>query len=230
MAIDPTAASATGATTADTKSGKAQNKLASDMDTFLLMLTTQLRNQDPLSPMDSSEFTNQLVQFAAVEQQIDVNANLERMIQMQHLSQMSSSVGYLGTAIEFDSALLPLQDEKASFTYTLDESAEEVTIRIADPVTGDVLRTIKGESKAGLHSVQWNGLDDGGQALPEGPYKVTVSARSGQVATTVPTTVTGTVTGVTAGDGNVILSIAGVDVTLDSVKSIKQPASPASGA
>lgn len=233
MTIDPTAtqnAGATGATASDSKAGKSKGKLASDMDVFLLMLTTQLRNQDPLSPMDSNEFTNQLVQFSSVEQQIDANANLERMIAMQQASQMSSAVGYMGTNVEFKSEVLPLQGQRAEFAYELTEPAESVTIRILDPVSGQVVRTMQGDPMAGAHPVVWNGLDDDGRPLPDGAYKVAVTARKGLISSPVATTVTGTVTGIASDEGKVILSLSSVEVPLDDIKRIRQPAPPASGA
>lgn len=227
MAIDPTQQSSGGQAT-DGRAQKAQNKLANDMDMFLKMLTTQLKNQDPLSPLDSTEFTNQLVQFAAVEQQIDANAHLESLVKAQQSSQMASSVGYLGTAVEFESTSLPLQNGAAAFSYALNERADEVTVRIQD-ASGKTVRTIDGGSTAGRHDITWDGVDDNGQQLTDGAYKAIITAKNGQKTSTVTPLVSGTVTGITSGDGKVILSLSGVEVSLDDIKSVKQPASPATG-
>ena len=81
-----------------------KNKLAKDLNSFLTLLTSQLKNQDPLSPMDSSEFTNQLVEFAQVEQQIGMNDNLTSLIGLTNQSIVSNAVNYIGTTIEGQSS------------------------------------------------------------------------------------------------------------------------------
>src|ERR1044071_9903433 len=86
------------------KTANSSNKLAKDLDSFLLLLTSQLKNQDPLSPMDSTEFTNQLTQFAQVEQQINLNASLNNLIGLTQQSIVSNAVNYIGKTIEGESS------------------------------------------------------------------------------------------------------------------------------
>src|ERR1700761_5707023 len=87
----------------------AQQSFAGNMNTFLQLLTTQLKYQDPLNPMDSSQFTNQLVEFASVQQQIDINTNLEAMLANQDNSAMATAANYIGNEATGISTSLPLQ-------------------------------------------------------------------------------------------------------------------------
>src|ERR1700744_3656694 len=94
-ATDPTAAAAAAGASSSTQSA-AQSQLSGNFDTFLTLLTTQLQNQDPLSPMDSTQFTQQLVEYSQVEQQINTNTNLTSLISLQQAGAGAASVGYLG--------------------------------------------------------------------------------------------------------------------------------------
>ncbi|MGB1540522.1 MAG: flagellar hook assembly protein FlgD, partial [Rickettsiales bacterium] len=97
--VDAVSAAA-GVVDANSKANQARSKLSGDFDTFLLLLTTQLQNQDPIEPLDTNEFTAQLVQFANVEQAIDTNSNLETMISMQQGTQINNAVNYIGNFVE----------------------------------------------------------------------------------------------------------------------------------
>ncbi|MCR6629273.1 MAG: hypothetical protein NVV74_04020 [Magnetospirillum sp.] len=174
-------------TTADTQTAKSltsAKSLAQNFDTFLTMLTTQLKHQDPLSPMDSTQFTNQLVQFAGVEQQINANSNLEKLISATSLNTRSQAVNYIGQVIEADTDLVPLQgakdtesnaiqlvDGKATFKYVLSSAANTTQLKIKD-ADGNVVRTLLGSTGAGSHEITWDGTDSSGTALPAGSYTV----------------------------------------------------------
>lgn len=177
--------------------------LAKNFDTFLTMLTVQLKHQDPLSPMDSTQFTNQLVQFAGVEQQINANSNLERLISTTNLNTKSQSIGYLGQYVEADTNQVPLQgstetvtdkiqltNSNAVFNYNLDAAAASTTLKIMD-ANGNVVRTIAGGVNAGPHQYQWDGTNSDGVKLPDGTYTVTAAATSSTgaaIGTTTSTT------------------------------------------
>ena len=90
-------------TTQTSAANNAASALAGNFEMFLQLLTTQLKNQDPTSPMDPSEFTQQLVQFSQVEQQININKNLEAMMAMLKTSQASSNLNYIGKVVDFES-------------------------------------------------------------------------------------------------------------------------------
>jgi len=225
-------AAVTGAAAANAEVSKAASSratLAQNMDTFLTMLTTQLKNQDPLSPMDSTEFTNQLVQFAGVEQQINGNASLEKLVAMNRANQMIGSVGYMGKTIQASSNYLPLQDKKAEFAYTTPKGADKVAIVIYND-KGQPVRTLEGKVAVGTHTESWDGKDASGKQLDDGAYKIEVKALKGEEKTELEVAVTGTVTGVASADNKTYLTLGGVQVTLDQVLTIKEKAAPVASA
>ena len=79
-----------------TKSSESSDKLEEELGRFLNLLVTQLKNQDPLDPLDANEFTSQLVAFAGVEQQIFANANLEKLLKLEQTNQISALVDFIG--------------------------------------------------------------------------------------------------------------------------------------
>jgi flagellar basal-body rod modification protein FlgD len=199
-AADTSAASASKSLT----SGKS---LAKNFDTFLTMLTVQLKHQDPLSPMDSTQFTNQLVQFAGVEQQINANSNLEKLITATSLNTKSQALGYIGHYVEADSNMVPLQGGadkitdkveliggKSTFNYTLDGTAATTQLKITN-ANGVVVRTIAGEIGKGRHEYTWDGTDSSGQKVADGTYTVTATSTATSGSTVGTTISTATRTG-----------------------------------
>lgn len=213
------------------KSAASKSKLAQNFDTFLVMLTTQLKHQDPLSPMDSTQFTNQLVQFANVEQQINANKNLETLISVQKTNQTSAAIGYLGQTIEAPTNGLPLQDGKAAFSYTLPEEAAAVSINIKNDA-GKVVATMTGKTDKGRHEVTWDGKDSAGNQLADGKFTIEAVAvdREGTVLEAA-STVYGKVTDIgTDNDGGTLVSMNGVVVKINDVLTIRDAASLAKAA
>ena len=210
----------------DSKSGGSQVKLQENLNRFLNLLITQLKNQDPLDPLDANEFTSQLVQFASVEQQIYQNANLEKLLNLQQGSQVADMVNYLGTTIEATGQQFTLENSKAEFTYSLGAQADSVTIAIRD-AAGLSVFSQDGQTDIGKHSFTWEGLSSGGLPQPDGTYTVVVSAldRAGKLQD-VAHTVFGRVTGAGAEDGSVSLFMGDVNVNMDKVLAVKEtPAS-----
>ncbi|MGE5515380.1 MAG: FlgD immunoglobulin-like domain containing protein [Bacteroidota bacterium] len=187
---------------ATSKSAASGKSLAQNFDTFLTMLTTQLKHQDPLSPMDSTQFTNQLVQFAGVEQQINANSNLEKLISATSMNTGAQAVNYIGRAVEADTNQVPLQGSvdtqsntiqlangKATFKYALSETSTSTLLRIKDS-TGAVVRTLSGDVTKGIHEITWDGEDSAGTAMAAGSYTVepvVTNSKGDKVATTTYT-------------------------------------------
>lgn len=174
MTTNAVSSAYTGAST--TQSGLDKQTLIGDFDTFLNLLIAQLKNQDPLSPMESTEFTNQLVQFAGVEQSIKTNKNLEDLLGLTVANRAALVTNYLNQWVEAPTDAIALQDGKAMFTYNLPKQASSVSIRIEDLEKNTVL-TFTGATSQGLHKVIWEGYDDSGYLKDDGAYRVVITAR-----------------------------------------------------
>jgi len=219
---DPISSLDSTAATANGQSGKAKLSLASDFDAFLLLLTTQLKNQDPLSPMQPTEFTSQLVAFAGVEQQINANDNLEKLVGIQNATLAASIIGFVGTDVEADGGDLPPQDHEGKFSYTLDKQAKNVVITISDS-DGNLVFTKAGDRAPGRHEFIWDGKSNDDVLLPDGAYKVSVSPiGNGDEVVTAKVTIFGHITGVDMAKGT-NLDAGGVSIPLDKVLTIKDP-------
>ncbi len=185
--------------------------LNKDFDDFLLLLTTQLRNQDPLSPLEATEFTNQLVAFSGVEQQIKTNEMLSNLLALNVLNITQIGLGFIGLDVERGGNSLLFDGETPlNIGYSLDSSVVKSTINIMDE-NGNTVLSIPGESGGGKHSYTWNGLSPDGSPLPAGKYRVSVAAFDAEnKPVTVQTTVPSRIVGIESGDsGDVILITAG---------------------
>lgn len=216
------------------KSDASLSSIADTFDSFLTLLTQQLKNQDPLKPMDATQFTTQLVQFTQVEQQIRQNQNLEAMIVLQHSTLVSSMTSYLGKTIDTKGESVYLTGGSADISYTMPEGAAKVQITIEDE-SGNVVRTINLDeataTSKGAHVYTWDGKTDAGIALSEGSYGVSFKAldgagnpaKSGSGAPiTVTTTSSGKVTHVDIVNGQIILTAGGRKIPLAEVNSIRE--------
>ena len=195
--------------------------LASNLNMFLTMLTTQLKNQDPLSPTDSTQFTNQLVLYSQVEQQINTNSNLNKLISLQGTNQQSAAIGYIGQTVETSGTSMPLQSGTAAFNYTLPSTAQNAVVKIEDS-TGTVVAQLTGKTSAGTHYMSWDGKNAAGTQLADGTYTIAVVANDAQGNTVSATTNTyGRVTGVTSDATNgTELDLGSATTPLSSVTSI----------
>ena len=197
-------------------------KLNEDLNRFLNLLITQLKHQDPLDPVDSTEFTSQLVQFASVEQQIKTNANIERMLTLQQASQVADMVNFIGTTVEAKGNEVPLENGKAEFTYEFATNADNVTITIRD-ASGLTVYSQDGETSSGKHTFIWDGKSAGGVQNSDGAYTVVVNALDVQgKVLDVDQTVLGRVTGAGAEDGIVTLFLGDIITSMEKVLSVKE--------
>ncbi|RMF10906.1 MAG: flagellar hook assembly protein FlgD [Alphaproteobacteria bacterium] len=211
------------------KADGAASALAQDFDTFLALLTTQLQYQDPLEPLDSKDFTQQLVSFSGVEQQIAANKNLEKLIEQMAAQDVSSSVAYIGKEIVAHSNKALLQDGEAKWGYYLDVQADTVDIIIRDSVGATVLKTT-GNKEAGDHDFVWDGVDEFGNQLPDGYYTMEVVAKTAS-GTTIKTEtyVRGLVDGVERVGGDNLLSVNGLLMPIDNIQAIVMPQEASEG-
>ncbi len=200
----------------------AASSLADTFDTFLMLLTTQLKNQDPLDPMKSSEFTSQLVQFSGVEQSINTNKKLEQLVQLQTSNQLNSAVAFIGKTVEVISDLLLLKDGAAKISYGLDRNAAQTIISITDQ-NGRAVRSVPGESDAGRHEFEWDGRDSNGVQLPDGVYRFSVVATDAdeEKIDTIAASF-GRVTGIEVVDNAPRINIGELGVPFDAIFAVRE--------
>lgn len=226
--IGSTAAAATSASTSTTATKKTESEtalgqLSKNTDTFLKLLTTQLQNQDPLSPTDSNEFTNQLVQFTQAEQQIKTNSKLDDLLSAFTTSQFGSALSYVGNRIEAKGDKLELASGTGDMAYTLDKAASSVQIAIYD-ATGRMVRVIEGTKSAGLNRLTWDGKNATGTQLGDGTFSYAVVAKDSKGDTIKSETRTvGTVTTVDQGADGVVLGVGKSKVKLSDILSLRAP-------
>jgi len=176
---------------------------AMGQDEFLRLLVTQLKNQDPLKPVDNAAFVAELAQFSQLEQSVKQVALLEQSIQSQQIALQYSVLPLVGRQVQVDGAWLQLGDGPAALTYATEQDAASVRITIHDG-KGHAVRSLDlGPVGAGAHRVVWDGLDANGNPAPAGSYRYMVAARdaSGN-AVPVDTVSTLTVTGVWLENGH----------------------------
>jgi flagellar basal-body rod modification protein FlgD len=138
----------------NTTAGNAGKKLADDFTNFLTLLTKQLQFQDPLDPLDSNEFTQQLVSFTQVEQSVQQNKNLEGIMAQIQSQNMSNAVDYLGKEITIGTNKAGITDGKVNWEYILASTADDVKVTIKDKA-GKVLHTTTSDNEVGRHNFSW---------------------------------------------------------------------------
>ena len=208
------AATTTGSTTA-----AAIGSLTTNYSDFLDMLTTQLQDQDPTSPMSSDDFTSELVQFAGVEQQIQTNTNLGSLISLSQDQQLSQSSDLVGKNVTVTGNTVPLQNSSATVNFAT-SSAEPVAIAITN-AGGQLVKEATMVSAAGDNTFKWNGTDTDGNTVPDGPYTVAVETiDSTGNATAVPFTSTATPTAIQKSGSGFSVSFGATTLDLSNVESL----------
>jgi len=206
----------------NTQSTQDQKVLATNFDTFLTLLTTQLQNQDPLEPLKSNEFTQQLVQFSSVEQQIAANKNLEQLITTTALANSNSAVNYLGKEVEALSNLADLADGAAKWSYTLGADAPTTTFSVIDATGKTVFQTTQ-DLKAGTGTFTWDGKNSQGGTEPDGTYIIKVEPLDAEGNPVAHSTMTqGIVTAVDLTSVDPLLKVGGALVRFSEVIAVRE--------
>ena len=216
--------SVSGLTTDAQKTANATKGLAKDFDDFLTLLTTQLQNQDPLNPMDSSEFTNQLVQFSQVEQQINGNQKLDSLLALQLSTATSAAMGYVGKDISYISSEAYFDGTNpVDLTYSLSGAASTATMRIENE-DGETVYSKDVNPATGKNTVTWDGKDQDGNILKSGSYTVHIDALNADGAAVSSTIVTkGRVHGIETQDGAIMLLVGDRAVSMGNVLNASIP-------
>jgi flagellar basal-body rod modification protein FlgD len=217
MAIDTT--SAVGSTT----NNASRTRMADNFEMFLSLLTTQMKNQDPLSPMDSNQFTQQLTQMTGVEQQLLTNDLLQTLVNNSNRG-ISEAVGLIGKEVRAVGNTTVMKNGEAEWVYKLDRSASNVTLEVLD-ANGKVAATIyPTENAAGDHVFNWDGKDPtSGERATAGTFILRVTATDAGGSTVPYTTYQqGRVTSVEQSNGSTLITVNGTKMAWDTVTSITE--------
>lgn len=218
------AVTTTGAANNATKTANAGVKLADDFTQFLTLLTTQLQNQDPLSPMDSTEFTNQLVQFSQVEQQINTNQKLDNLVAMQLASISSVALGYVGMDISYISGEMNYDGSTpVDITYALGSEAVTSKVNVYNE-DGELVYSADAPKDTGMNKFTWNGTKTDGTPVEAGTYTLKIDAvdKAGK-AIENSTVVSGHVDGIETQNGVVYVLVGDRAVPISSIVNAKTP-------
>lgn len=196
-------------------------KFAGDFNTFLTLLTTQIKNQSPTDPLDTNQMTNQLVQFASVEQQIAMNQNLQRLIGLEQASQLTASAPLIGKRVEVESDQIALQGGVGALKLPAAGASQAAQITI----TGNGNRVIRQEMVnlgSGPTNWSWDGRDNAGVSVPDGAYKVNVTGIGGGKAEALPFNTIGTVTGAERVGDDLQLLLGQMQASFGKLRSVTQ--------
>lgn len=211
-----------GTTTASTdKTTTSATGIADNFQTFLTLLTTQLQNQNPLDPLDTNQFTQQLVQFAGVEQQLKSNEQLKSLIAIEKSAQATQALIYVGNTVAVDGST---QQFNGSATWNL-KAAKDATAAITiTNSTGQTVYSGNYTLSAGNASFVWDGKGNDGVQYPAGAYKLTATAKdsSGQDVA-IATEIQGVVDSVDLTASPALLSIGGQNYTTDQIRRVIRP-------
>ena len=204
------------------RTGSSARDASLDKTTFLELLMTQMKNQDPLAPMDNTTFLAQLAQFSSLEQMQNLNDKFSAYMAQNQILTNSAAAGLIGRRVEGNASTVSLPSSgSVPLSYSLPQDADSVTLAIAD-ADGNIVATIAGlDASAGTHSVEWNGSDAAGVRLAAGTYTVGASATA-RDGTSLPasTVVQGLVDGVTYRGGAAYLLVNGQEVALADVEEV----------
>jgi flagellar basal-body rod modification protein FlgD len=211
--------STSGSSSQDSTTG---TTLAANFQTFQTLLTTQLQNQDPLSPLDTNQFTQQLVQFASVEQQLKTNSQLGSLVSLQQTAQSTQALGFVGKTAVVDGSTATMANSSA--TWNLDVPTNSTVNISLTNSTGQTVFTGNYAVTAGTNlPFTWDGKGNDGTQWPDGAYKLTATAAdSVGNPVAVTTQIQGVVSSVDLTQSPPLLSINGQNYTVNQIKSISQ--------
>ncbi|MBB5046838.1 flagellar basal-body rod modification protein FlgD [Rhodopseudomonas rhenobacensis] len=215
----PAVQSSSSTTTTSTTAGIADN-----FQTFLTLLTTQLQNQNPLDPLDTNQFTQQLVQFAGVEQQLKSNSQLESLVKLQNSAQASQALNFVGATAVVDGKTTELTKGVAAWGINVPKTST-VTVNITN-ATGQTVFSGDYKMAAGDHqSFVWDGKGSDGTKWPNGKYTISAVGKDADgKSVAVSTEIQGLVDSADLSQTPPMLSIGGQSFTVDQIKKVVLPA------
>jgi flagellar basal-body rod modification protein FlgD len=213
-------ASSSGSSTAGATNALASQQIAGNFQSFLTLLTTQLQNQNPLDPLDTNQFTQQLVEFAGVQQQLNTNSQLTTLVSLQQTAQSTQALTFVGKTAVVKGDKAALTNSSATWDLNIPSNAT-LNVSITNS-SGQTVFTGKYSANAGNNQpFTWNGQGTDGTQWPDGQYKLTATATDGSGNSVgVTTAVKGVVSSVDLTQSPPLLSIAGQTYTVNQIQSI----------
>lgn len=197
--------------------------IAQNFDTFLQILTTQLKHQNPLDPMDTNQFTQQLVQFTSVEQQLKTNQFLEALMLANQASINTDAVSYIGKEVTAPGNKAELADGLATWGFKSAGNVSDAKVTIKDYL-GNVVYSETGSLSEGEGTFVWDGRGSDGNLRPEGTYTISIEGKnlSGSYVQ-ITTATTGIVTAVDFSGEVPVLSVGNTRINLNEVTGVRLP-------
>ncbi|MBR1125904.1 flagellar biosynthesis protein FlgD [Bradyrhizobium lablabi] len=216
----------TGTNSSNNSSSNSTSGIADNFQTFLTLLTTQLQNQNPLDPLDTNQFTQQLVQFAGVEQQLKQNEQLKSLIAIEQAAQSTQALVYVGNKVAVDGST---QQFDGSATWNLSSPTATTAKITITSATGATAYSGSFPLDKGNSSFMWDGKGNDGTQWPAGTYKMTATYKdSSGKDVAIPTEIVGVVDSVDLTATPPLLSISNKTYTTDQIKRvIRQTTAPA---
>lgn len=206
-----------------TNSTRAEPKKELNKDDFLNLMVTQLKNQDPLNPLNNSEFISQTTQFSSLEQLINIGESIKGLAESMKSNEINnnnlySASNFIGRKVKYFSSNINLDENGSLIGYELDDIPSSVTIKIIDGNGNQVADIVPSKVSYGMNEINWDGLDANGNKLPNGRYKVVLEAIDTS-GSQIPyrTYTSGVANGVSIVNGNLSFNVDGNEIASDSI-------------
>lgn len=218
-ATTTTSTTGSGTNSSSNSTGINSQTIAGNFQTFLTLLTTQLQNQDPTNPLDTNQFTQQLVEFAQVEQQINSNTSLSTLVSLQQQAQATQVLNFVGDTVTVNSNAAQLTNGQTSWTFSSPQPAS-ATLSISNS-SGQLVYSGSMTMQTGTNTFNWNGQGNNGTQWPDGTYTMSVTAQSASGQSVgVSTLVTGVVNSVDLTKTPPTLSVNGQSFTVNQIQGV----------
>lgn len=214
--------SSTSTTATQAATSASSTQLAATQDRFLSLLVAQLKNQDPLNPMDNAQVTSQMAQLSTVSGINQLNSTVQALSASMATTQSLQATSMIGHAALVPGKQIDLLSGKSDAAVELTQPADKVTVTVAD-AQGNVVRTLQlgSQSAAGVVSFQWDGKDNTGAAVADGSYQFSANAVLGSSNSTPTTLSYGLVSNVSLTSGGVTLGMGTLgNVGLSAVRQV----------
>lgn len=205
----------------EAKAGAEKGGVVESQDRFLKLLVTQMKNQDPLNPMDNAQVTSQMAQLSTVSGIDKLNKTLEALSNSMIASRLMQAASMIGHIVLAPGSKMELKNGKGAAALELKQAADNVSVQIKD-AAGNVVRNLNlGNQQAGIVPVQWDGMNDANAELADGNYQLSASARLGGSKSGVNTLSYGLVNGVVQKPDGANLNVEQLgEIGMDAVKQI----------